>query len=301
MKFVAWRGLSDKYRSAVNGHSPWEQGETNAEPFGIDDISRSHESDELKSAVTRENIAALAFIPLIANGVLIGKFMVYYDTPHLFSAREFELAVMIANHIANAVERRRIEERRRQTEAALRDNDARLRLATRTGKVGVWDWDIQADVVSWSDSLYTMLGVDPSTFDGSLATFESLLHPDDLDRVRQSIDRALSGGRYELEFRIVRPDKAIVWLFTNATVLKGADEPVRMIGATVDITEIKLAEVETRKLAAIVETTQDAIVSKDLHSVILSWNRGAEHVFGYSADEAVGQSILMVIPEDRRQ
>ena len=67
-----------------------------------------------------------------------------------------------------------------------------------------------------------------------------------------------------------------------------------------DITERKKAELVSNRLAAIVESSDDAIIGKDLHSIITSWNRGAEKVFGYTASEMVGTSIMRLIPADRQ-
>ena len=79
MRFVAWRGLSDRYRDAVEGHSPWQAGETNPEPVCIADVARADLESPLRAAVKQEGIGALAFIPLMAEGKLVGKFMTYYD------------------------------------------------------------------------------------------------------------------------------------------------------------------------------------------------------------------------------
>ena len=91
MRFVAWQGLTQEYRRAVDGHSPWKPGDIAPQPIFVNDIEKTHEPEEIKRAVAHEGIAALAFIPLVARGVVVGKFMTYYDAPHAFSRRECEL------------------------------------------------------------------------------------------------------------------------------------------------------------------------------------------------------------------
>src|SRR5262245_51864815 len=72
-----------------------------------------------------------------------------------------------------------------------------------------------------------------------------------------------------------------------------------MIGACTDITARKRAEAAMSQLAAIVESSSDAIISKDLNGIITSWNKGAEKLFGYAADEVIGKPVTILFPEDR--
>jgi PAS domain S-box-containing protein len=113
MRFVAWRGLSDGYRKAVEGHSPWMRGTKNPQPVSIANVEEAVLDPALKASVNAECIGALAFIPLTANGQLIGKFMTYYAVPHEFSTAEIELAVTIARQLGFALERRQAEETRK--------------------------------------------------------------------------------------------------------------------------------------------------------------------------------------------
>jgi GAF domain-containing protein len=105
MRFVGWRGLSDGYRRAVDGHSPWTRDTKDPQPICIKDIGRAELPDPLKATVKAEGIGALAFIPLMAKGELIGKFMTYYNDTHVFSGAEIALAVTIARQIGFSVER----------------------------------------------------------------------------------------------------------------------------------------------------------------------------------------------------
>ena len=125
MRFVASRGLSAGYRKAVEGHSAWQPDETDPRPFGIADVECAELSDTLRTAIRSEGIAALAFIPLVMARRLIGKFMVYFDRPHVFSESDFDVALTIGHQVALAVQRRQAEEQRRRAEEALIENDRR--------------------------------------------------------------------------------------------------------------------------------------------------------------------------------
>lgn len=126
MRFAAWRGLSDSYRNAVEGHSPWQAGETNPEPVCLPDVAGAELGPPIGAAVTREGIGALAFIPLMAEGRLVGKFMTYYDAPREFKREDVDLALTLARQLGFGIERMRAEAARAGMEAELRSASEKL-------------------------------------------------------------------------------------------------------------------------------------------------------------------------------
>lgn len=170
------------------------------------------------------------------------------------------------------------------------------------GKVGLWEWDLRTDQVKWNPAVYAIHGIDPDRFTPTLESFTQLIHPGDVARVQQAIKAALEDDEpYDVEFRIIRPDGKEAWVFTNATVERQDGRPVRMAGATVDISRRRQVDEASLWLAAIVDSSDDAIVSKDLDGIITSWNAGAQRLFGYTARETIGRPVTMLMPEHRKE
>jgi PAS domain S-box-containing protein len=105
MRFRAWRRLSDDYRRAVDGHSPWLPDAAAPQPVLVEDVDSDPAMQPYRFALDAEHIRSLAFIPLFTRGALLGKFMIYYRTPHRYTKPELELAATIANHLASVAAR----------------------------------------------------------------------------------------------------------------------------------------------------------------------------------------------------
>jgi PAS domain S-box-containing protein len=121
MRFVSWRGLSDGYRKATDGHSPWKLRDQIPTVIRMDDIDKGDLPEPLRTTIKKEGIGALAFIPLISGGQLIGKFMTYFNEPHRFSDEEMDLSLTIARQIAFAISRKRSDEALRRSEERFRN------------------------------------------------------------------------------------------------------------------------------------------------------------------------------------
>lgn len=107
MRFRASRGISDAHRAAVEGHSPWPVGTTNAAPILVSDVEFAPELAHFRARSRSEGIRALAFIPLVHGDELLGKVMLYYGEPHAFSDDEVDAALAVAGQVGFALGARR--------------------------------------------------------------------------------------------------------------------------------------------------------------------------------------------------
>ena len=156
-------------------------------------------------------------------------------------------------------------------------------------------------ITSWNRSAERLFGHKAEEAIGRNVT---LIVPPDLQEEEATILRRLKRGENIEHFETVRVRKDGSTFDVSLTISPVRDSAGRIIGASRmprDITQRKEAERTTGLLAAIVDSSDDAIISKNLDGVISSWNKSAERMFGYAADEAIGQHITLIIPPDRQQ
>lgn len=271
MRFVAWRGLSDSYRSAVEGHTPWPPDTPEPAPIVVEDVRLDPAVSAFLPVLEAEGIRALAFIPLVSLGRWIGKFMLYYPAPATLPPDRLDLLEVIAAQVAFAVERT-------HTRAAATRAAARLEFALDAACMGTWDWDLPANTVVWSDNLERIHGLPPGSFDGTFESYQREIHPEDRERVAASIARALEGhADHDVEYRLVAPDGTIRWAEGKGRVEFQEGRPVRMSGVCMIVTRRKEAELARLEAAHELARSKDEFLATLSHELrtplnaVLGW------------------------------
>jgi PAS domain S-box-containing protein len=190
-----------------------------------------------------------------------------------------------------------------EIERALRERSELLSLAEQTAEIGVWDIDLDTNTFRGTPQFFRIMGLEPTDQPVPIEVTRSLRHPEDRGRVIDGFHAAVKEGRdsYEAEYRITRPsDGEVRWIFGRGRVIRDRDGSVlRYAGVDIDITDRKIIEEAALRLVSIVESSNDAILSKSLDGIITSWNDGATRLLGYSAEEIVGRPVAIILPEDR--
>lgn len=187
-----------------------------------------------------------------------------------------------------------------QRDVALREGSERLHLALEASQIATWEWEINADKLTGDERFGALFGLESCPFISPFKSFLDLVHPDDRLLVLRLVSEAIAERKdFLAEFRVIWPDRAVHHLSSRGKAsYDDRNKPLRMTGVSMDVTEQRRAG-ETRSfLAAIVESSDDAVIGKDLDGKLLSWNAGAERMFGYTATEIVGRPAEILIPPD---
>jgi len=198
MQFVASRGLSAGYRRAVTGHTPWKRHEADAVPIDIPDVEKADLGGDLKATILGEGIGATAFVPLVSDGVLIGKFMGYFREPHAFTKVDLAVSLAIARQLAFSIQRNRTHRRLHDRDAELAEELAATRLLQSLSVEMAHEVDVEA--------LYEKI----------LDVAKTLMHSDFASMQQYYPHLGAHGELKLLGFRGFNPEAAKFWTWVRA-------------------------------------------------------------------------------------
>ena len=189
---------------------------------------------------------------------------------------------------------------RKRVDDVLRESEARTRAIFESALDALITMDAKGRVQDWNPAAEQMFGYSQSQVVGR-SVDELIIPPELQDQERDILSRISQGERIE-HYQTVRRRKDGSQVNVSLSISPLFDVHGRVIGASKiarDITQHKRAERAMAHLAAIVTSSEDAIISKDLKGMVVSWNQAAERLFGYRADEMIGQPVIKLIPPDR--
>ncbi len=188
-----------------------------------------------------------------------------------------------------------------RADQALRESEERFRGVISQSATGIVQCELDGRFVLVNGRFCEIVGYSENELLGM--RMQDITYPDDLHENMRLFETMMATGEsFEIEKRYVRKDGSLVWVANTVSGLRDASGRIqRVSGVVIDINERKRAQEVERRLAAIIASSDDAILSTDLAMVITSWNTGAERLYGQSAEEAIGQSVMMLVPDDRSE
>ena len=205
---------------------------------------------------------------------------------------------------------RDITERKLEQESNVRLIE-RLTLATRAAEMGIWDWDILNNKLTWDDKMYALYGLKKEEFTGAYEAWVKGLHPEDREYSEQETQQALRGEKeYDTQFRVIWPDGTIRHLTAQADIFRDANgKPARMVGVNYDITEqvqmqAALRQSEEQFSSAFHVGPAAMTITRIADGKFIDVNQAFLDMFEYDRDEAIGHTSVelnMLTHEGRRK
>lgn len=258
----------------------------------VTDIKADYRWAAFSNIALQQGLRACWSYPIInSSGEVMATFAIYYNEPKEPNEEELSIITRAASLLQVILENRQYSE-------TLEETTLLMTQGQELAHFGNWLWDIPENTVSWSDSLYAIYGQSKNTFKATFEGYLEMLHPDDHEMVKSTIQNVLATGEdCEFEERIIRPTGEIRYLKSWGKLKydeKGL--PLKMIGACLDITESKKIQQELiaseahlrhllERYTYVNKATNDAIYDWDIESKQIQWSEAFYRLFGYAIEE----------------
>lgn len=264
-------------------------------PVALDSLA----GQDVINPVVREKVQSLLGVPFVVDGRLLGVLHVGSQTQRHFTEEQLHRLQGLADRIALALDHARLYRAERMARGEAARAERRFRDLVHNLDAIVWE----ADASDWRYTFVSrraekILGYPIEQWLNTPDFWLKIVHPEDraqLVRRRRDIVEKGRGGNFE--YRVRAADGRTLWMRGLTDVVRDLSGVPRQVrGLMLDVTHRRQAEEDALRLAAIVESSDDAIISKDLNGIIRSWNNGAKKIYGYDAEEVLGKHVSMLSP-----
>ena len=289
--------MTDRARTVIDEHPTFTEGDSLV--WEVFDSGDQRVFDDVSSHPNRYNpdtdVSSEILLPLGDHGVLVAAST---DT----AAVEDTSVSLLRTLAANTEEALSRLDRERE----LRTLTDRHELALESAELGVWDWNVRTDEVTFDERWADMLGYSLEDLDPTVETWEGLIHPEDRERTHEALNAHLDGETdiYECDHRLKTATGDYRWIRDIGKVFERDEngDPLRAVGIHQDVTEHKERkrdlEDTSRKLQAVLDTAPTAILMKDTDSRFLFVNNAARDILGLAPDESVvGMTDYDLLPD----
>jgi PAS domain S-box-containing protein len=237
--------------------------------------------------------ASLMFVPISEGSRNIGVLSIQSYRPNAYTPADLKMLQLLADYCGGALNRIQTESLRRVSEERLRE------MAENIGDI-FYSYHPASNRLLYANQAYERLWGRPleAVYSNPLSYLDDI-HPEDRPAVEEALRQQIAGLRTEVEFRVIQSKGSIRWVRELAVPIFNKDGKVeRIVGTMRDVTERNQAEETMREQARLLDKAQDAIVVRDLDHHILYWNKSAERLYGWTAQEALGRSIVELLYQD---
>jgi len=252
------------------------------------------EEGEPPAEGVEKGMASQMFAPIRDGKRSIGLLSLQSHKANAYNQADLHLLQLLADYCGGALQRI-------HTESERRTSEERFRLLSKATNDAIWDWDLITDSLWWNDGLETLFGQITMKQQSDIDSWIKRIHPGDRDAVVEGLRQAIAGdaAMWAAEYRYMCKDGTHAYVLDRGHIIRDEQgKGVRMIGGITDLTERKRTEETLRQQAALLDKAQEAILVRDMSHQILYWNKSAERVYGWPAEEACGRDVGQLLYRD---